>query len=211
MAITQNPIIGQARKKFANGVFYTLGGQNILRSKALTVNNPRTDNQMKQRSKMAIVVSLAKSLSSHIRRGFIEGLAKHKPYNRFVSENMNNDFLSFVSNAWVPDFTKFVTAKGSLDPTSVTSDLHTTGGSSLTINFPNTASGNQSLADTATIVVISENAGGGSSGEFSRNSGTAVVILDAGLVAGETVHVYLSFVNSAGNKASDNSYYSFVV
>lgn len=62
MAITQNPIIGRTKKSFSENTFYTLNGQNILRSKAVAVANPRTPAQQMQRARFEGFTSLANTL-----------------------------------------------------------------------------------------------------------------------------------------------------
>lgn len=62
MAITQNPIIGRTKKSFSENTFYTLNGQNILRSKAVTVSNPRTPAQQMQRARFEGFTALANTL-----------------------------------------------------------------------------------------------------------------------------------------------------
>ena len=47
MAISQNPITGRMRQKMSNVVFSTVFSQNVVRSKPLTVRNPKTAKQTK--------------------------------------------------------------------------------------------------------------------------------------------------------------------
>jgi len=70
MAISQNPITGRMRQKMSNVVFSTVFGQNVVRSKPLTVRNPRTTGQVNHRDYFTKVVQLCKILKT------VEGVAK---------------------------------------------------------------------------------------------------------------------------------------
>ena len=70
MAISQNPITGRMRQKMSNVVFSTVFGQNVVRSKPLTVRNPRTTGQVNHRDYFTKVVQLCKILNR------VEGVAK---------------------------------------------------------------------------------------------------------------------------------------
>ena len=70
MAISQNPITGRMRQKMSNVVFSTVFGQNVVRSKPLTVRNPRTTGQVNHRDYFTKVVQLCKILKR------VEGVAK---------------------------------------------------------------------------------------------------------------------------------------
>jgi hypothetical protein len=70
MAISQNPITGRMRQKMSNVVFSTVFSQNVVRSKPLTVRNPRTTGQVNHRDYFTKVVQLCKILKR------IEGVAK---------------------------------------------------------------------------------------------------------------------------------------
>ena len=70
MSISQNPITGRMRQKMSNVVFSTVFGQNVVRSKPLTVRNPKTAKQIQHREYFTKVVELCKILKTD------EGVAK---------------------------------------------------------------------------------------------------------------------------------------
>ena len=70
MAISQNPITGRMRQKMSNVVFSTVFSQNVVRSKPLTVRNPKTTAQINHREYFTKVVELCKILKK------VEGVAK---------------------------------------------------------------------------------------------------------------------------------------
>ena len=50
MAVTQNPHIGRSKNAFATAVFTTWKGRNVMKGKPISVHNPDTPAQKKQRS-----------------------------------------------------------------------------------------------------------------------------------------------------------------
>ena len=64
MAISQNPITGRMRQKMSNVVFSTVFGQNVVRSKPLTVRNPQTTDQVNHRDYFTKCVETAKIFMS---------------------------------------------------------------------------------------------------------------------------------------------------
>ena len=87
MAIVQNPHIGRSSGKFSTGVFATVLGKNVLRSKALSVSNPRTLPQQKVRAKLATLSSFAKMFALAVNVGFKDDAVAMYPRNYFVKTN----------------------------------------------------------------------------------------------------------------------------
>ena len=88
MAIVQNPITGRSKNKFANSIFQTNHGDNILRSKPLTVRNPKTGPQKSQRKRFTIVVKVMRVIISTLRFGF-KGYQQHMAAFSFaLKQNM---------------------------------------------------------------------------------------------------------------------------
>lgn len=60
---TQNPLIGRSRKSYGDATFYTLNGENIVRTKAMVVANPNTPAQEAQRVRFKAFIAAANSMS----------------------------------------------------------------------------------------------------------------------------------------------------
>lgn len=60
---TQNPLIGKSRKSYGDATFYTLNGENIVRTKPMVVANPNTPAQQAQRTRFKGFTGAANSLS----------------------------------------------------------------------------------------------------------------------------------------------------
>lgn len=211
MAIVQNPIVGRASGKVSNNVFTKWKGKNVWKSKPLTVANPQTDGQLKQRSKFQFLVHLASLIGILIKKGFKELAIGKTEYNVFQSKNSLNAFLSWSGLAWVPDYSKLEISQGSLDNTSFAVSGATNGSTSVTATFATSASGNQSTGDSAYALIITPNEAKIISGSRMRSDGTAVFTLDTAVVTADVVHVFLFFVSADGKKSSDSQYMTATV
>lgn len=105
MAIVQNPITGRTKKKFGTAVFSTQFGKNTMRTKPINVKNPKTDAQVKQRTKFTIVVDLIRQVLPLINEVYSGSLKNMSPYNKITSINVKN---AFTGEPPVLDHTKIV-------------------------------------------------------------------------------------------------------
>lgn len=205
MAIVQNPIVGRAIGKVANSVFTKWKGRNIWKSKAISVANPQTDGQLKQRARFSIVVRLASILLSILRVGMKEQATTKTESNAFTSINQRNGFLTWVTDAWVQDFSALEISKGSLDATDVTVSAPTSGDPNIDISFDNTASGNQSLGDNFNVVVLNgEDVVSELSGAI-RSDGNYTVTMPNAVATGDVINILTFFSSADGKKSSNNT------
>lgn len=97
MAKLINGLLGNSRNKVGNLVTYVSKGQQIARSKAANISNPRTASQMSQRIKLANVVAMYR-----VNRKWMEKYAfENKPkswsvYNAFVSANVTQNNIALT-------------------------------------------------------------------------------------------------------------------
>lgn len=88
---------GQSRKKIGNDVTYVLKGQQIARSKAANIANPRTASQMTQRIKMSNVVAMYRANSGWMNRyAFENKKQKWSVFNAFVSANLSGSLVALT-------------------------------------------------------------------------------------------------------------------
>jgi hypothetical protein len=116
---TQNPLIGRSAQKFANSIFSTWKGINVVRSKPLEVSNPRSPGQISQRNRFASAVFLARLSLNTVKLG-LRGLAIRKSeYNVFIQQNID---LFPTSGAGLPlaNVEALIYSKGSLSPINAT-------------------------------------------------------------------------------------------
>lgn len=63
---TQNPLVGRSRKSYGDATFYTLNGENIVRTKPMVVANPNTPAQEAQRVRFKAFTAAANSVSETV-------------------------------------------------------------------------------------------------------------------------------------------------
>ena len=211
MAEVQNPIIGRAKGLLGNAVFSTWKGINVLRSKALTVANPQTDGQMKQRAKLAVLLAVYQSIAAIISKGFKEVAVGMSEYNKFMQTNLKNSFLSWSGSAWVADNAELQVSKGSLDDSVISSVTTSNGTATVAIAFPSTASGDQSTTDKVYALCINGSKIGTSVGSVARSAGTVTVTMPGNNATSDTVDVYLFFGTADGQKFSNSVYFEETV
>ncbi len=125
MAISQNPITGRMRQKMSNVVFSTVFGQNVVRSKPLTVRNPRTSGQVNHRDYFTKVVQLCKILKT------VEGVAKRSSrtgrnpkmsaYSYLIKAFMNAE--DRTTTPYKPIWPNVDLGPGEIGPATFTTDI----------------------------------------------------------------------------------------
>lgn len=208
LTVTQNPLIGRARKSIANNVFTTYKGLNVVKSKPLSVANPKTDLQVMYRSAQVQIVDLYKRLVALVKIGFQEAPNPLSPYNQFVSVNRKGAFNYSSPPAATLNYDDLVIAKGSLTPTAITGVVADESAGTIVVSWGTTLEGaDQSASDKAYILAIDETTGqiyGQSLGTFMRAAGSASVS-SALFEAGDGITAYLFFRSATENKSSDSS------
>jgi len=115
MAIVQNTLIGRTRQSVGGTTFSKWKGSNVLRSKASSVKNPKTDGQVSNRAQMTGIVAYARAILFFIQLGLNEVSKNMSQYNSFVKFNKGLiDFSTGVITAGRE--TEIVATKGSLEP-----------------------------------------------------------------------------------------------
>jgi len=125
MAISQNPITGRMRQKMSNVVFSTVFSQNVVRSKPLTVRNPKTTKQTNHRDYFTKVVQLCKILKR------VEGVAKRSSrtgrnpkmsaYSYLIKGFMNAE--DRTSTPYKPNWPKVDLGPGEIGPVEFTASI----------------------------------------------------------------------------------------
>lgn len=87
MARVQNPIIGQAINQAGGMVFSVWKQLKVMRSKPLSVANPRTAAQQAVRRRMALLASSMREILNTIREGFVRFQSGTTQWAQFLKEN----------------------------------------------------------------------------------------------------------------------------
>lgn len=190
MGVIKNGITGGFQKKVGNVVGSTWKGISYMKSRPISVKNPRTAGQVAQRLKMTTLVALCQTiLGSWIQPLCNKAAVKMSGYNWFVMHN-----IPAISNSGVVDETAFVPCNGPIAATPISAAVNAAG--TVTVTFPTTLDGElQSANDIAYALVISPamKKGFATHGAL-RSTGTIVVTLPTDMVADATnSEVYLAF------------------
>lgn len=99
-------------------------GIDYMRIKPSSVANPRTEGQLDQRTKFAIVIGLLKTMIGFIRVGFKLYAVKMTQFNSAMSYNLSNAITGVYPDYSI-DYSKVLFSRGNLTPAAgatVTSD-----------------------------------------------------------------------------------------
>lgn len=198
MAITQNPIIGTARKTAGGMVFSRSLDQNIIRAKPITYADRKSDAQMKQRNRMAAVNGLTKADSKKA----LDALYPTRPnkqtkYSRFVQQlilvvtglvagfTLNFSVLPSMGNGTLQNFSSGI---------SFMKDS-----SALQVLFSNGApSGSDREDDLAFVIIFNETLNSGYSEITPARLAdeSATIVYPAGWLQAHTYQVYVGFTSA---------------
>jgi hypothetical protein len=87
MARVQSPIIGQAKNQAGGMIFSVWKQLKVMRSKPLSVANPRTPAQEAVRRRMALLASVCREVLQGIRLGFVRFQNGTTQWAQFLKEN----------------------------------------------------------------------------------------------------------------------------
>jgi len=174
-----------------------------MRSLAQNVKNPRTPGQLKQRSKIALVVSLLKQLTAALRIGWKLHAKKQSAFNAATKYALANAIKGTFPNFQI-DYPKVMISQGSLptlQKTMLAANL-----SRLTLNWENN-SGIGAAKPTDKLLFVAVN----------TNKGENLIITDAAersdgsyqltvpqWVGSNFVYVYAGFVSEDGKEVSNS-------
>jgi hypothetical protein len=211
LAIVQNPIIGKSQNKFANGIFSTWNGKNVLRSKPLSVANPQTLPQQIQRAKISILAAVGKLYAPLSNVGL--AIRPTGQSSRSYFNKLNFDFTSTSGTPPVGDFdfSNVLISQGGMTPTNVSSVTASNGSANVTIAFPSSAvDSSQSTTDKAYAAVYNKTEGsfGMSLGSVSRSSGTLTVAMPVANATNDELEITLFFKSSSSAVCSANTHIS---
>jgi hypothetical protein len=209
LAIVQNPIIGKSQNKFANGIFSTWNGKNVLRSKPLSVANPKTLPQQIQRTKIAVLSEIGKLYAPLSNVGL--AIRPSGQSSRSFFNKLNYGFTSTTGTPPVGDFdfSNVIISQGGMTPTNVSSVTATNGSANVTIAFPSSAvDSSQSTTDKAYVAVYNKTEGsfGMSLGSVSRSAGTLTVAMPSANATNDELEITLFFKSSASAVCSANTH-----
>ncbi len=208
MSVVQNTLIGRARQKIGGSVFSSWKGINVLKSKPLTVANPRTDAQQVQRNALKILTAFYRQVSGTIQIGFKQQAIQKSEFNAFTSYNLKNAINKAGAPvaAIIPQ--DLLVSQGTIAATALLSGSSTTSTQTVAVTWPTAADlPGQSSNDKAFLVAYNSTLGTVFSGASIglRSDGSGDLVLPTGsFVVGNTVVLYFFFQSATGVKTSDS-------
>lgn len=206
MARVQNPIIGQAINQAGGMIFSVWKQLKVMRSKPLSVANPRTPAQEAVRRRMALLASLMREVLQGIRIGFVRFQNGTTQWAQFLKENYasgtsdNGTTASLITTA-------LTFAKGTLLPVTDL-EIGTVSGQSIPLSWTdNSGQPGANASDELHVVLV--NAAGdavayiNTARSRSDEGGTLTAPAD---ITAATAKVICFFATAAGDDVSDSQY-----
>lgn len=201
--VTQNPFIGRSRNKAGGVVFTTYKGQNVMKTKPLTVHNPDTSAQQSQRTAMRVLVALGRAFLSIVRVSFNEVNSRAASWSSWIGLNRLTAF-TYAGNPPTPQPNSFQFGKGTLtNPVDVAIGAFIARAADIDWT-DNSGEAGANASDTLMVAAIT------SSLEcymfdtgVIRSAGTYALTLPGATATGSfSIHTW--FVAATGKKASDS-------
>lgn len=206
MARVQNPIIGQAINQAGGMIFSVWKQLKVMRSKPLSVANPRTPAQEAVRRRMALLASLCREVLQGIRLGFVRFQNGTTQWAQFLKENFASGTTDNGTSASLIT-TALTFAKGTL--LQVTDfEIGTVSGQNIPLTWTDN-SGQPGAAGNDLLHVVLVNANGAAIAYVAtgakRDEASYTVTAPADITAA-TAKVIGFFANQAADDVSDSQY-----
>jgi hypothetical protein len=208
-AVTQNPVTGRMRGKFANAVFATQFHLNTMRSKALVIRNPKTLLQRTQRSKITVTMECFRLFVAICRVGFRLVANGMSPFNYgfklAIKNNITGSYPNFIFNP-----VDLQLSDGNLTPSTDENFFQQT------VNFifgwiDNSGSGDALATDLAYLIMFNENTKEVMYDNSKTRSGSPKSIaIPATWLVGHKVYGYIFFASADGQRISASEYIACV-
>ena len=210
MAKLLQGLLGGIKGKIGNMVGSSWKGIPVIKTKALSVANPRTAGQVSQRSKMSGIVAVASLLLSTIIKPLWDRFAsKMSGYNAFVAAN-----IACFTDGVLTDFANFIISSGKMAITELTPSITHAAQKNVDIVW-NDDSGTGYFLSTdlfygvAYCPELEEYAV--LSGAANRALMADTFSFESNLVAGYHVYIYGAFKRADGTVVSNTSYNAITI
>lgn len=207
MATFNKGILGGFSGKVGNVVGGSWKGIDYMRSKPNKVNDPKTEAQLAQRKKFAIVNAFLKKIKPVIKAGFKDKINRMTAFNSAMSYNLKNAVSGIYPNLQI-DYPAVMVARGDLIPgQNATAESATA--NQVTISWTdNSGVGSAKADDLALLLVYNSDKDRAiyipGNGPERQEESYALTLPDT--YGGDTVEAWLAFVSADGSEASDSSY-----
>ena len=210
MGVIKQGILGGFSNKVGAVVGSSWKGIAVMKSKPISVANPRTTGQVNQRNKMKGLTQFLSPILADWIKPLVDRFAVRKSgFNVLTSLN-----IPFTSDLGIPNYNALILSQGKLTTPLVTDIVASAGSQEITIDW-NLTLGNQYDANTDMVYVAvynytrSEWVVINSSG--IRQNGFVTFAAAKEIVAADLLYVYVAFRRTDGTYVSDNSVSSTTV
>lgn len=207
MAKFNKGILGGFSGKVGNVVGGSWKGIDYMRSKPNKVNDPKTEAQLAQRQKFALVNAFLKRIQPIIKLGFTNNTKRMTAINSAMSYNLKNAVEGTYPDLGI-NYPAAMIARGDLIP-GRGATAESTVANEITFSWSdNSGVGSANADDSALLVVYNPSKDRAiyipGNGPERQEEGYTLTLPDS--YGGDAVEVWLAFVNSEGTDASDSEY-----
>jgi hypothetical protein len=211
MSLVSNPLIGRAKQSMGGATFTTWKGLQVLKNKATSVANPKSEGQINQRARLSALVAIFAFLSAVVKKGFKEMAVGMSEFNGFTSANLKNTAVSAAGGVASVSWGDLLISKGSMPSTPIEAVTAENGDSIVQLDFSTALSAPQFSANDKTLVAVynyTKQEWGTAVGSETRDQGAVQVSMPSNLVTGNVLKVYLGFYNELTGKVSTSTFFA---
>lgn len=205
MGTIKKGVLGGFSGKVGTVVGASWKGIDYIRSLPASVNNPRTEGQVAQRSKFTVALTFLRPIISYLNVGFKPYANRQSAYNAAMSYNVNNAVMGTFPDFEI-DYPNVLVSRGSLLGAEDASATAAAG--SITFDWTNN-SGVNDAKETDMAMPLAFNISKGQAvfktNGAERSAETDVLTIPASWT-GDDVELYLGFVSKDGLLVASSVY-----
>ena len=211
MAVTSNTLIGASRGSIGNATMTRVKGQNILKEKIQQASGPLSDPRKLQRSRVTVLMPIARALKQAIDLGYAKLAKKMSAFNAFFEDNLMTATSELTATTAQFEKTLMKLAKGTIGTTAISAVNVTTASADAVITWSAAAAPVGSSVDDLPVVGIYNITTGvfstavGTASE-KRSTGTWTVTMAGVWTTADVLATYLFFKNPTTGQVSDSIY-----
>lgn len=209
MAVIKQGILGGFSGSIGSVVGSAWKGIAVMKSKPLSVANPKTAGQITNRTAFALAASIASLLLADWVKPLWDRFAsKMSGYNSFIQSN-----VEFMLNGVITDFSLLIMSVGKLStPATFSLDADDSDGTITFITIDPILNQFSANSDIAVAVYYNETQDKWiTTGDLGARNMAPFIFADATLVTGDVIHAWLSYKRADLSYVSNSTYATTVV